>query len=670
MAAEAKNGRALMKKSLDKGNRTIGSGYSKERNGAEVEKEFSLSDEYIQLMIRNARQHAVIFLDCDGRVASWNESAQDIFGYSPDEIIAKHASVFLKGDAIQKKKVLHALQTAILKNKYEEDGICVRKDGSEFQSIIIISPSRGETGLLLGFMAVVYDTSEGKYRQMFEEGLTGNYISTADGKILDCNLAYAQMFGFSSVKEVLEHSIRELYHSPEYFQTFLRQIRDYKKLDYIETRMRRSNGETVYVIEKALGIFDGSGTLIEIRGCLFDNTERKILEQRIVQLQKMESLGTIAGGIAHDFNNILGIILAYASTLEHEPDGAKNIPRALRGINKAIERGAGLSRQILTFARKSEPTLEPVDINAVIENLSGMIKETFPKNIEMKHSLDASVPVITMDQSQLHQVLLNLCVNARDAMTAKTEKAKQPALLSINTRVVRGSDLQRRFPDASFPQYLRIDVSDTGNGIEESVRHRIYEPFFTTKEKGRGTGLGLSVVYGVVKNHNGFIDMDSAIGEGTTFKLYFPLTTQSPGATVRPMDQPLSAPGGTETILYAEDEEGLATQMKALLESKGYTVILAHDGVEAIQSYAERKNDIAIAFIDVGLPKLSGTTVFSTIREINPSQKIILASGFMDTNEKNQLMKAGLSCFVQKPYPPNDVLKIIRSLLDGQGSHR
>ena len=639
-------------------------------------KKFPLSNEHYRLMVENARQHAVMFLDSDGSVAKWNKSAKRIFGYSSDEILGKNITIFFKQNEIHKKKIRRALRTAVLKHRFEDNGICVRKDGNEFRSVIMISSAFDKAGEVSGFVVVIYDsteqqkskedmhTTEEKYRWMFEESLTGNYISTANGKLLDCNLAYAQIFGFSSVKEMLTHTIAELYHSPEYFQTFLQQLYKYKKLDYFEARMRGKDGNTVNVIEKALGKFNEAGELIEIRGYVFDNTERKLLEQQLVQLQKMESLGTIAGGIAHDFNNILGIILAYSAMLEHGPYVLQKIPRALEGINKAIERGASLSRQILTFARKSELTLESVNINAVVQSLSKMLQETFPKNIEMKFNLDSSVPIVTMDQSQLHQVLLNLCVNARDAMTAKSQTKKDNALLSINTRVVQGKDIQHLFPDAASPQYIRIDVADTGSGIESSLRQRIYEPFFTTKEKRGGSGLGLSVVYGVVKNHNGFIDMESTVGQGTTFKLYFPLSTQIPFSSAGKIDQPASAPGGTETILYAEDEDGLATQMKNLMESKGYTVILARNGVEAIQLYAERKKDIALAFIDMGLPKLSGITVFSTIREINPNQKVILASGFIDPEEKGQLIKAGLSCFIQKPYMPNNLLKTIRSILD------
>ncbi|MFZ1977846.1 MAG: PAS domain S-box protein [Bacteroidota bacterium] len=639
-------------------------------------KKFSLSNEHYRLMVENARQHAVMFLDCDGYVAEWNKSAKKIFGYSSDEILGKHVSIFFKQNEIHKKKILRALQTAVLKHRFEENGICVRKNKSKFRSVIMISSACDEAGALTGFIAVIYDsteqqrseqelhTTEEKYRRMFEESLTGNYISSADGKLLDCNLAYAQIFGFASVQEASTHTVKELYHSPENYQTFLNQLYKYKKLDYFEARMRGKEGNIVYVIEKALGKFNDEGELIEIRGYMFDNTERKLLEQQLVQLQKMESLGTIAGGIAHDFNNILGIILAYSAMLEHGPDVQQIIPRALEGINKAIERGASLSRQILTFARKSELTLEPVNINAVVQSLSKMLQETFPKNIEMKFDLDSSVPIVTMDQSQLHQVLLNLCVNARDAMTAKLQTNKNNSLLSINTRVVQGKEIQRKFPDAASPQYLQIDVADTGSGIESSLRQRIFEPFFRTKEKRGGSGLGLSVVYGVVKNHNGFIDLESTVGQGTTFKLYFPLSTQTPFLYTGQLDQPSSAPGGTETILYAEDEEGLSTEMKSLMESKGYTVILARNGVEAIQLYAERKKDIALALIDMGLPKLSGSTVFSTIREINVNQKVILVSGFMDPDEKGHLIKAGLSCFIQKPYMPNNVLKTIRLILD------
>lgn len=641
-----------------------------------VDQDPVINEELFRLMVESFKNYAIVLLDAEGRIVTWNSGAERIIGYRSDEIVGEYFSRFYPTEDIQRGKHIHALQAAIADGRFEYEGWRLRKNGSRFWANVAITALRDESGTLRGFAKVTHDmterkkaeekvrASEERYRKLFEESLTGNFISTPNGRILACNPAYAHMFGFSSVEEALKFNTSDLYHSPERHQAFIKQLYERKKLEHVEVQMRRRDGETIYVIENALGRFNDEGELIEIQGYLIDNTEQKILEQRLIQMQKMECIGTLAGGIAHDFNNILGIILAYSSTLERGIPNPQKLAHTLESINKAIERGAGLARQILTFARKNELTLEPININATIHSLSKMLHETFPKKIEMVLELDELVPIVTMDYTQLHQALLNLCVNARDAMTEPGPKASTRCVLKMRTKIIDPKEIVGRFPDARQSQYICIEVSDTGVGMEESTRQRIFEPFFTTKEKGKGTGLGLAVVYGVVKNHDGFIDVESQRAHGTTFRLYFPIPAEVTSTTRVQGDRVVEVAGGTESILFAEDEDGLAMLMKTLFESKGYSVILAKNGVEAIQLYAENKSEISVAFLDVGLPKLDGTTVFTTIREINPHQKVILASGYMDPDQKSELFKAGLSEFVQKPYMPNEVLRKVRDVLD------
>jgi signal transduction histidine kinase len=317
----------------------------------------------------------------------------------------------------------------------------------------------------------------------------------------------------------------------------------------------------------------------------------------------MESLGTLAGEVAHDFNNILGIILGQASILERCEGDREMTAASLDSITKAVQRGASLVRQMLTFARKSEVALGPVNVNGMIRELATMLEETFPKTVELNLKLDTSIPMITMDQAQLHQALLNLCVNARDAINDLAPLTSSHGLLTIRTEVVPRSVLKGH-ADARASRYVCISVSDFGKGMDEDTKEKIFEPFFTTKEPGKGTGWGLAVVYGVVKAHRGFIDVESKMNVGSTFRLYLPVSDDSVG------EGELVGAGsggiweGTETILLVEDEDGLRHLMKSVLEDSGYRALTAKDGIEAIRLYAEHKDEIALVFTDLGLPRL------------------------------------------------------------------
>jgi len=388
-----------------------------------------------------------------------------------------------------------------------------------------------------------------------------------------------------------------------------------------------------------------------------DITERRKLEAQFLQAQKLESMGTLSGGIAHDFNNILGIILGHASILERGANRPQALSTSVEAINKAVRRGADLVKQLMTFARKTDTLIESVNANDVVEELLHMLRETFPKTITFPLQLERALPSIHVDRGQLYQILLNLCVNARDAMPSG-------GTLSITTTTVKSDKLRERFPKATAERYLAVSVADTGAGIDRATIDRIFDPFFTTKEIGKGTGLGLAVVYGAVQTHHGFIDVESEVGRGTTFHLYFPVHEQGIELENAKAREEVEVQGGTETILVVEDEELLLELVQSLLESKGYNVLTAKDGVVGIEMYQTHQKEIAVVLSDMGLPLLSGQDVIKRIREINPEAKVIMASGFVDPETKSEMYKAGAKRFIQKPYASDEVLRKIREVID------
>ena len=416
------------------------------------------------------------------------------------------------------------------------------------------------------------------------------------------------------------------------------------------------DGIHTYIANK-FPLYGARGVPYAVCGFSTDISDRKKLEEGLRQAQKMESIGTLAGGIAHDFNNILGIILAYISRLEGGKLSPEKLTASFDALRKASLRGADLVRQILTFARKTDILLESVNLNAAITELVKMLSETFPKTISFSLNLERRLPSIIADTGQVQQLLLNLCVNARDAMI-------NGGTLSIATRVVEGNTLMMKFSGVENRPYACIDVTDTGMGMDEATRARIFEPFFTTKELGHGTGLGLSVVFGIINTHHGFIDVESSPGHGTTFHLYFPIPPGFKEAGKVESKKTERVKGGTETILLVEDEEMLRDLVKSSIEDNGYPVITAQDGIEAVNLFTQHKDSISLVLCDMGLPKLGGWEAFKIMKEIRPKMNVIFASGYLDPGLKAEILKGGARDFVQKPYDPIEIMKRIREVID------
>lgn len=609
------------------------------------------ADKQMKLLL-HALMHindSVYITDTQGIIRFVNQAFHQTYGFSADEVIGKPASML---------------------GEDRESGECIqwRKDGSCFYVSLSKSIVRGSNGDMAGVVAVARDitekkaaeealrASEEKYRQFFDEDLAGAFIARPDGQLLACNPSFARIFGFSSVEDALQYNLIALYPKSRMFTEMCDLVHLNSKLEHYEIALRRFDGSPVYVIQNVIGKFDAHGTLVEIKGYVFDNTRHKMLEEQLRQAQKMESIGTLAGGIAHDFNNILAIIMGHAQILMRGERELIEKARSVETINRAAHRASKLVEQILTFARRNEVVFEPVNLNHVIEDLHKMLVETFPRTIEFVLKLDPALPTIIADQSQVHQAILNLCVNSRDAMP-------NGGTLTIESKLVRGQFLRERHSEAHEHLYGCIRVSDTGTGMPPEILNRMFEPFFTTKEIGKGTGLGLAVVYGVTKSHKGFVDVESQVGVGTSFALYFPIRREETdmesglGSMVHKHGQTKGA------ILVVEDEEMLIGLVRDLLAAKGFTVLTATDGLQAVDTYVQHRGAIDLVLIDLGLPKLDGWEAFQRMRKINRDVKVIFASGYIDQTLRENLLNGGALDVVQKPYMPEEILNRIREVL-------
>ncbi|MBL7993731.1 PAS domain S-box protein, partial [bacterium] len=498
--------------------------------------------------------------------------------------------------------------------------------------------------------------SEEKYKSFFDDDLTGDFISTPEGKLLACNPAFAKMFGYDTVEETLQIDVHSLYSDKKARENMLVRLKREKRLEYFSSELIRKDGKKIYVIENMIGTFDKSGKLTEIKGYLFDDTRRRSLETQLIQAQKMESLGTLAGGIAHDFNNILAIIMGHTSLIQRKAEGNTHVVQNAETITKATQRGAGLVKQLLTFARKTEIVLESILIQDTVNEITKFIDQTFPKTIVVHSDCAPNLPPILADATQIHQVLLNLCINARDAMP-------HGGTLTISAQRITKLHAHDRNTKTQAVEFVHLKVSDTGVGIEENVKNHIFEPFFTTKGRDRGTGLGLATVYGIIESHRGFIDVESEVGKGSTFNLYFPVQQSF---IQHEVDTALVSEiaGGKETVLIVDDEESMRYYLKSILSEKGYHVLSASDGQEALDEFKKHADDIGLVLTDLGLPKISGEEFLETIFKINPAVKAIVASGYFESKMKVMLVKLGVKEFVQKPYAPDEILQKVREVID------
>ncbi len=510
--------------------------------------------------------------------------------------------------------------------------------------------------------------SESQYRLIFETAREGIWLMDAKtGVLLDVNPFFQDLVGYSR-KDLVGRKpwdiglFDDAAAARSRFEADLAGGFGFEQ----EVELRTRDGQPVWV--EAVTNTYPLGERLVTQANLRDVTDRTKLQDQVRQMQKLDSIGRLAGGVAHDFNNLLNIISAHVAVLAREGSAAGKKVESVRSVEKAVERGTAVVRQLLTFARKTDVAFESTDANTVAREVVSMLRETLPKQIKVSIRLADDPPKILADPNQLHQALLNLAVNARDAMP-------DGGVLTLGTDVVTGETLRAKFPEASGARYVELCVSDTGSGMDDSTRRRVFEPFFTTKGDN-GQGLGLAVVYGIVNAHRGFIDVETEAGKGTTFRIYIEVPENEPAhpsaagherpARRKDSRRFTAAPSraaGPPTVLLVEDEELLLNPVRDLLEENGYSVLTALDGAEAVRCHAENSTRIDIVLLDLSLPRLGGWQAFLRMREVNPHLKCIVASGNLAVEQRAAMALEGVKTSVRKPYSGDQILQALRSIL-------
>ncbi len=502
-----------------------------------------------------------------------------------------------------------------------------------------------------------------RYRLLFERNLAGVCRASLESGLLDCNDAYARILGYESRQEILAQPILTLYFDPAEREAYWAKLKERGSLSSFELRLRRKDGSPVWILTNDT-IVEDNGQLVK-EATVIDITERKRAEEALkktqeqfLQAQKMEAVGRLAGGVAHDFNNLLTIINGYSDLMLESAPGGSREQSHLEEIRGAGERAAALTRQLLAFSRKQ--VIEPriLDLNAIVGRAQKMLRRLIGEDIEFVAGLAKQLGQVKADPGQVEQIIMNLVVNARDALP----KGGKLVIETANAEL--GEDYVRSHPYVAPGNYVMLALSDTGCGMDAETQSHIFEPFYTTKKQGKGTGLGLSTVYGIVKQSGGHVNVYSELGQGTTFRVYFPRIDQPVESGSEKYWENASA-SGTETILAVEDEPGVRSLIQGALRASGYTVLAAAASEEALALATQHAGTIHLLLTDVIMPGLNGKELAARLTLSRPEIKVLFISGYTaDAIGQHGILEEGVA-FLPKPFAPRDLLRKVRQTLDG-----
>lgn len=715
-----------------------------------------------------------------------NKAFAALYGYnSADDLIGSHVSVIQS--EIDNERMLDfgrkRLKGETVPSTYEFKGKSKNGNLIDVEASVSTSSIGGSTFIVTILRDIrdrksaeqALEESEERYRNFFQDDLSGNFISTPDGKIIACNPSFARIFGFSTPEEAMLTSAGMLYKGSNEREDYMALLKEKHSIENLERAMVRKDGTMIDVVANVGGGFDEAGRLVYIKGYILDITmqklalkklseqaalldithdailvrdldgqilfwnkgaermygwnkeevfgcsildilfrteksafkagevevlangdwsgefqqrtkagkdliiasswtlvrdetgspksvlmvdtditEKKSLESQFLRTQRLESLGTLAGGIAHDLNNVLGPILMGAEVMKRRTSDTASL-RLLDSMETSARRGAEMVKQVLAFARGIEGELVHVHLKHLIDEIMVFTGETFPKSLSIKKNIEKDVPAVLGDATQLHQVLLNLCVNARDAMP-------DGGTITFGLSSVTFDEAYARMhPDAKSGRYVMLGVADSGIGIPPANLEKIFDPFFTTKEQGKGTGLGLSTVLGIVRGHGGFIDVQSELGKGTKFEVYLPAVACSVESQ-RAEELQSTPPGSGELILVVDDESSIRDISRVTLESNGYKVVTAGDGTEAVAAYMERKEEIKAMITDMSMPFMDGAATIRAISRLNPDLPIIACSGLFASNADVDRIES-VKGFLMKPFTGSKLLTMLHNAL-------
>jgi PAS domain S-box-containing protein len=498
--------------------------------------------------------------------------------------------------------------------------------------------------------------SEARYRSLVQSSVYGIYRSSLEGRFLDVNPALITMLGYASAEEVLLlDPEKDVFEHPEEQTRLIEEFRHAGRMDGLEVKWKRKDGSaiTVRISGRAVSSADEPADVLE--AIAEDVTERRVLEDQFRQAQKMEAVGRLAGGVAHDFNNLLMVISGYTEVILAKLDVEHPLHEKGRAIQQAADRATTLTRQLLAFSRKQILELKVVDVNAIVEDMERLLRPLIGETVELTASLASEAGHTRADAGQLEQVLMNLVVNAKDAMP-------QGGKLMIHTQNVIIDENHHRGQTFIRPgRYVTLSVSDTGMGMDKETQSRIFEPFFTTKEKGKGTGLGLSTVYGIVKQSGGYVMVQSEKGHGTTFNIYLPRVEATVDIHATPM--PRAAQGGSETVLLVEDEESVRQLVRETLLAKGYRVVEAENGEAGLAAAAKHEGKIDLVITDVVMPGIGGRELVQQLALARPETKVLYLSGYTEDAVVSEGTIESGTAFLQKPFTLQSLSRKVREVL-------
>jgi PAS domain S-box-containing protein len=482
-----------------------------------------------------------------------------------------------------------------------------------------------------------------------------------DGRFTYVNPALVAMLGYDSKQELLAKSLAtDIYQSPEERQRLLAQMAQSGRLHATEVTWKRKDDKRITVRLSGRAVRDATGAPEDLEWIVENVTARRQLEEQLTQAQKMEAIGRLTGGVAHDFNNLLNVMIGYGDLLLDQLGATDPRRQYVEEIRSAGKRAAVLTHQLLAFSRRQVLQPEVLDLNRIVSDTSGMLQRVLGETIQLTTRLDPSLALVNVDRGQMEQVILNLAVNARDAMP-------DGGRLTLETaNAVIGDEYVERRPLMIPGRFVLLAVSDTGQGMDAETQRRIFEPFFTTKEKGKGTGLGLATVYGIVKQSGGFIWVYSEPGQGSTFKIYLPEANEEAGEVDLPRSAPAplqDAVGGSETILLVEDDAALRELAREFLESVGYQVVAAGSGAEALRLLAELRQPAHLLLTDLVLPDMTGRSLAQQVVAQRPDMKVLYVSGYTEDGILHRGVLDRDQSFLPKPYAKETLLRRIRELL-------
>ncbi len=616
---------------------------------------------------------ALVVVDPDMKIQTVNRATCEMLEYDEDELLGTHISTLFdkhefKGNELRSLIERSPVQNHEMAYKTKSgrlvpilfSGAVMRDSAFNYQGIVCIAKD-------------ITDIQQARRCQQQSEARFRALVETSHNLIWQCdrqyrltylNPAWESTYGYD-LSKMINRSMAD-FMAPKRATADLRLLQRCMEggiISRYETVHLSKSGREIQLMINAVPLRDEDGNIIGAQGTAYDITTRKQaeadharLEKQLRQTLKMEAIGQLAGGVAHDFNNLLQAITAHVYVMKESVGEDAPVYGELEEVKKAAERAASLTRQLLAFSRQQVMQLRPLHLNDAVTNMTKMLRRLIGENIDLGFIPGNKLPLITADQQQVEQVLMNLCINARDAMPAGGR-------ITISTeKVVLNHAFCERNSWAKEGKFVMLTVSDNGKGIPEEIQGRIFDPFFTTKEVGKGTGLGLSTVYGIVQQHEGLLHLDSEIGRGTDFHIYFPVNN---GSDIQPHECCTDMiVGGNETILVAEDEEFVRKPLLQILKSAGYSIFTACDGKEAVSIFNANADKISLALLDIVMPKMSGDEVYKQVKKINPDIRVLFSSGYNPSEVAADFINTEGLNLISKPYNPRELLSTIRKILD------